>query len=199
MLRRKVTYRLYPKPVQETALLEQLRLHQQLYNALLQQRIEAYKRQHKTLTNAEQSREVTVLRRELEEYGKVNGHALQVTVKRVDLAFKAFFRRARAGERRAGFPRFKSLRTWLTVFAITRISKGGLTTTCPGFTESASTMGSRLRVPLETTLGELRFGGTASTASCRRSDEQAPSPRGHVRRPCARAPGKRSFGGRRPR
>lgn len=109
MLRRKVTYRLYPKPAQEAALFEQLRLHQQLYNAMLQQRIEAYRRGTR-LGKREQEAELKFLRAECPEFAICSCDSQQVTVKRVDLAFKAFFRRVRAGEKRPGFPRFRSLR-----------------------------------------------------------------------------------------
>jgi len=42
---RKVTYRLYPTPRQQAAMMETLRLHQQLYNTALHQRREAWSRQ----------------------------------------------------------------------------------------------------------------------------------------------------------
>ena len=107
--RRKTTYRLYPKPRQAEALEEQRRLHQRLYNALLEQRIDAYRKQRVSLNFAAQCREITALRRELPEYKALHAHSQQVTAKRVDLAFRAFFRRVKEGARRAGFPRFKSI------------------------------------------------------------------------------------------
>ena len=39
---RRVTYRLYPSKAQELRLLEIRKLHQQLYNAALEERIQAY-------------------------------------------------------------------------------------------------------------------------------------------------------------
>ena len=107
-VQRKVTYRLYPTSRQETALFEHLRLHQQLYNAALEQRINAWRVQRHSVTFAEQCRENAVLRRECPEYQAINSHSCQATLKRLDRAFAAFFRRVKTG-RTPGFPRFKAL------------------------------------------------------------------------------------------
>jgi putative transposase len=85
-----------------------LRLHQKLYNAALEQRIWAWKWQRHSITFAEQCRENTALRRECPEYQALNSHSCQSTLKRLDRAFGAFFRRVKAGQT-PGFPRFKSL------------------------------------------------------------------------------------------
>jgi putative transposase len=41
------------------------------------------------------------------EFVELGSHALQQTLRRLDLAFQAFFRRVKAGQT-PGFPRFKS-------------------------------------------------------------------------------------------
>ena len=107
--RRKITYRLYPSKKQLALLEEVYRLHRQLYNAVLQQRIEAYQRRGISLTYSDQCLELTLLRKELQEYEALNAQSCQVTLKRVDLAFQSFFRRIREGASRPGFPRFKSI------------------------------------------------------------------------------------------
>lgn len=107
---RKVTYRMYPTPTQAKALEETLGLHQRLYNAALEQRKTAYRRQRVSVGYVEQCRELTALRAEDPEYAALNAQSAQVTLKRVDLAFKAFFRRAQARNGTAGYPRFKALR-----------------------------------------------------------------------------------------
>jgi putative transposase len=107
-MNRKVTYRLYPTPSQERRLYEILRLHQQLYNAALEQRIEAWRLQRKFVTYVEQCRQLTDLRAAAREYSELNAQSEQVTLKRLDLAFRRFFRRMRAGRRPFGYPRFKS-------------------------------------------------------------------------------------------
>ncbi len=105
---RKITYRLYPTPAQAHRLTALLELHCQLYNAALEQRIEAWRLQRKTVTYVEQCRELTELRAAEPEYRTLNAQSAQVTLKRLDLAFRHFFRRHREGTANPGFPRFKS-------------------------------------------------------------------------------------------
>ena len=103
-----MSYRLYPSKRQLLALLELLRLHQRLYNSALEHRIGAYRKKSISIGFYDQCAELTILRRELEEYGQLNAQSCQVTLKRLDLAFQAFFRRVKANDKKAGFPRFKS-------------------------------------------------------------------------------------------
>jgi putative transposase len=106
---RTVTYRLYPTATQETALREIKRGHHRLYNAALEQRRAAWKRQRLSVTRTAQEKDLTALRGEDETIRGLNAQASQLTLKRLDLAFQAFFRRVTAGET-PGFPRFKSLK-----------------------------------------------------------------------------------------
>lgn len=108
-VKRKVTYRLYPTGTQARALLALLGAHQRLYNAALEHRRYAWKRARVSVSFADQCREVTELRAADPEYAELNAQSLQVTLKRVALAFQAFFRRAEARGGKAGFPRFKPL------------------------------------------------------------------------------------------
>ncbi len=91
------------------ALYRSLRLHQQLYNAALEHRIGAYKKHGKSISFVEQCAELTMLRRENADYEVLNAQSCQVTLKRLDLAFRAFFSRVKIKAKKAGFPRFKSL------------------------------------------------------------------------------------------
>jgi putative transposase len=102
---RRTTYRLYPTPAQEAALQAQREAHRRLYNAALEQRCAAWKRQRITLSFAEQCRDLTALRQE--EDAPLPAQAAQHTLKRVARAFEAFFRRLRHGQT-PGYPRFKS-------------------------------------------------------------------------------------------
>lgn len=106
--KRKITYRLYPSPRQQEELLKTLRLHQKLYNGALEHRILAYKAQKKSIRFFDQSKELTQLRKECDEYKALNAQSCQVTLKRLDLAFQNFFRRVKNNEAKAGFPRFKA-------------------------------------------------------------------------------------------
>jgi putative transposase len=103
---RKVTYRLYPTPRQEQDLLAMKQLHQQLYNAALEQRIFAYRQLGRSVSFQDQCKELRGLR-EYAEYSCLNAQSCQVTLKRLDLAFAGFFRRVARGET-PGFPRFKA-------------------------------------------------------------------------------------------
>ena len=106
---RKTTYRLYPTPKQVFALDALLRSHQQLYNAALEERISAWSKAGKSISYADQCKSLTRLRRELPEWrDAANCSSQQMTLRRLDKAFTAFFRRVRAGQT-PGFPRFKSL------------------------------------------------------------------------------------------
>jgi putative transposase len=107
---RKVTYRLYPRTKQVRALESLLNLHQRLYNAALEQRKTAYRSRRASVGYAEQCRELTALRAVDTDYAALNAQSAQVTLRRVALAFDAFFRRAQAKDGKAGYPRDKSLR-----------------------------------------------------------------------------------------
>ncbi len=102
---RRATYRLYPTPAQEAALQAQGEAHRCLYNAALEQRRAAWKRQRTTLSFADQCRDLTALRQE--EETPLPAQAAQHTLIRVARAFEAFFRRCRQGQT-PGYPRFKS-------------------------------------------------------------------------------------------
>ena len=99
---------MYPSPSQEAALLDLLGMHQRLYNAALEQRIAAWQRTRTSVGFANQCTDLTELRAADETYAGLNAQSSQVTLKRLDLAFAAFFRRCKTGET-PGFPRFKSL------------------------------------------------------------------------------------------
>ena len=105
---RKTTYRLYPTPKQAVALDALLRSHQQLYNAALEERISAWSKAGKSISYADQCKSLTQLRTELPEWALANCSSQQMTLRRLNKAFAAFFRRVKAGQE-PGFPRFKSL------------------------------------------------------------------------------------------
>jgi putative transposase len=78
----------------------------QLYNAALEQRIQAFKRQSKTLTEYDQQKDLSELHQNDPDFKAVPTMILRSALKRLNLAYKAFFRRIKAGEK-PGFPRFK--------------------------------------------------------------------------------------------
>jgi putative transposase len=107
MMQRKVTFRLYPNASQHKCLENMLGIHQRLYNKALEQRITTYQETKKSLSFYDQCLSLTQWRKEDEQLKAVNAQSAQVTLKRLALAFDAFFRRVKNGET-PGFPRFKS-------------------------------------------------------------------------------------------
>jgi putative transposase len=104
---RRFTYRLYPSATQVAVLERLCALHRALYNAALQERIDAYRLAGKSIGYAAQCKSLTRIRRENPEYLALNAQSLQVTLKRLDEAFQHFFRRVKEGAEEPGFPRFK--------------------------------------------------------------------------------------------
>lgn len=104
---RRVTYKLYPSKVQVAALDRLHYLHRLLYNAALEERIEAYRKAKVSILFKDQCRSLTVIRAQDPAFLAVNAQSAQVTLRRLDLAFNAFFRRCKAGDT-PGFPRYRS-------------------------------------------------------------------------------------------
>ncbi|KPD32509.1 transposase [Thermus scotoductus] len=105
-MRKAFKYRLYPTKPQRRDLDKTLMLCRQLYNAALQERREAYRKTGKTVGFYQQKKWLPEIRAELPEYKHIHSQVLQNVIERVDLAFKGFFRRVKAGQK-AGYPRFK--------------------------------------------------------------------------------------------
>ena len=103
--------RLYPTTRQAAALAVMLDVTRDLYNALLQQRRDAYRLRRVTLTPKMQYAEVTALRAEDGRLRAVYREAEDAVLHRLDLAMAAVFRRCKRGEI-PGFPRFKGRRRW---------------------------------------------------------------------------------------
>lgn len=109
IVKRKVTFQMYPNATQEAALMNLKIHHQQLYNWALKDRKQVYERFGVGLTYNDQSKINTGYRaRRAGVLFNANAQSEQVTLKRVDLAFKGFFRRVKAGQA-PGYPRFKSI------------------------------------------------------------------------------------------
>ena len=106
--------RLYPSRAGHKALDQQFRAQCTLYNAALQHRRDAYRMAGKSITRAQQSKELTLVRADDPEYAAVNRTIQIATLRRLDRAFQAFFKRVKNGET-PGFPRFKPFRRWKTL------------------------------------------------------------------------------------
>ena len=99
-------YRLYPTKKQQTILNTTLDECRWLYNHFLEQRKTSWEQEKKSLNYYSQSVSIVKLKQERENLTMVYSQVLQNVAIRIDLAFKAFFRRVKAGEK-AGYPRFK--------------------------------------------------------------------------------------------
>jgi len=103
----------------------------ELYNAALQEKRDAFKRQRLNLGCAFQQAELTDVKEVRPDVGAVHSQVLQNVLKRLHRAFDAFFRRVKAGQK-AGYPRFRSSRrydsfTFPQVSRKTTLQAGGVT------------------------------------------------------------------------
>jgi putative transposase len=84
-----------------------------LYNAAPQERQDAFRLRKKSVTNFDQSKSLTKVRKDDPEgYGALPVTLSRWTLKRLDLAYAAFFDRLKAKNGRAGFPRFGGMNRW---------------------------------------------------------------------------------------
>ena len=118
-------FRLLPSRGQHDKLRAALDHARNLYNAALQERIDCYQKTGRGRSWQDQCKALTELRADPEWTG------YPVTLQRwplkqVDLAFAAFFRRAKAKNGRAGFPRFRG-REWFKTFGFSDRSGWGVT------------------------------------------------------------------------
>ena len=99
-------FRLLPTRRQHRALERILEAQRELYNAGLEERIDAYRKAEITRTYIDQCRALTELRRCDPEVASLPVTIQRWTLKRLDDAYAAFFRRVKAGMK-PGFPRFR--------------------------------------------------------------------------------------------
>jgi putative transposase len=105
-VRKAFKYRLFTNANQERELDIALETHRRLYNAYLDYRELAYSQHGVTLTYVDCSRWFKGQRRRNPFFARINFSGAQATMRRLDKAFAAFFRRVKSGQN-PGFPRFK--------------------------------------------------------------------------------------------
>jgi len=96
------------------AFLEEMRI---LWNAALEERIDAYRKASIAISWVDQFKSLTKIRRALPEYASCSLDAQRSVLKRLDLAFQGFFRRNAAGQK-PGFPRFRSRNRGIRSFEV---------------------------------------------------------------------------------
>ena len=100
-------FRLYPTRKQTRTLEEWLGLCCEVYNAALDERKSAFRMAGVSLSYEDHCRELPGCKQARPDLRAVPSQVLQDVVKRVELAFDAFFRRVQEGQK-PGYPRFKS-------------------------------------------------------------------------------------------
>lgn len=106
-------YRIRPTKAQEASLISWLDATRELYNAALQERRDAWEKQRRSITRFDQTAQLSPIK---EQRPDINAPilALRGALRRIDLAFAAFFRRCKSGEK-PGYPRFKSKNRWKSI------------------------------------------------------------------------------------
>jgi len=105
-MRKSFKYRLYPSRCQTTILNQTLDGCCWLYNHLLEQRKNSWESEQKGLSRYDQQKTFKQLKEQQPFLKSVHSQVLQNVATRIDLAFRAFFRRIKSGEK-PGYPRFR--------------------------------------------------------------------------------------------
>lgn len=100
-------FRLYPTKAQTTILNKTLESLRWVYNETLAVRKNSYEQEHKSINLTQTNKLLTQWKKQHPELNEVYSQVLQDAQVRVDLAFQAFFRRVKLGEKEVGYPRFK--------------------------------------------------------------------------------------------
>jgi putative transposase len=99
-------YRLFPTAAQRSAMQQSLNACRWVYNKTLETRKEAWEECRESVSLYDTNKMLTQWKREHPWLSNAFSQSLQEAQQRVDLAYKAFFRRVKAGEK-PGYPRFK--------------------------------------------------------------------------------------------
>jgi transposase len=107
-VRRAYVFRAYPTRPQEGRAVKLLRDHCDLYNAALEERREAWRMRNASVSYGMQSAQLRDIRKaDPGGQGMHSFTAQEQTLRRLNDAFAAFFKRARNGDKKPGYPRFK--------------------------------------------------------------------------------------------
>jgi putative transposase len=104
-------YRIYPTKRQAETLNAHLAICCELFNAAVRERRDAWKLEHKSISWFDQINQLSEIRALRNDVQAVSSCALQEALRRVDLAFKGFFRRIK-NHQKAGYPRFRPFRRY---------------------------------------------------------------------------------------
>jgi putative transposase len=113
-VRKAFKYRLYPTRQQDAAMSAMRETHRRLYNDALAERKQAWEQEQRSVSYGEQAARVKPARTTNPFLAATNFSSCQATLRRLDKAFGAFFRRIKARET-PGYPRFKGRNRFDTV------------------------------------------------------------------------------------
>jgi len=105
-MRKRFKYRIYPTRKQTAVLEQTLDGCRWLYNHLLEQRKALWESEKKSISCFDQCNTFKQLKQDNPFLAEVHSQVLQNVATRIDLAFKAFFRRIKSGNK-PGYPRFR--------------------------------------------------------------------------------------------
>ena len=101
-------YKIKPTKTQSERLEQWLGVTRLLYNTALNVKIEAYRKLGKTVSRFDLQKELPEIKRAFTWVKDVNSQSLQCVLKRLDEAYKSFFRGG-------GFPRFAKKGKWRSI------------------------------------------------------------------------------------
>jgi len=101
-------FRLYPNKEQEILINKTLGSNRFIYNYYLNKRIEMYVNDKKSLTYNQCSSNLPQLKKQFEWLKEIDSVSLQQTLRNLDRAYQNFFREIKKGNKKQGFPKFKS-------------------------------------------------------------------------------------------
>jgi putative transposase len=113
-VRKAFKHRLYPTGQQEQALAEMLNTHRHLYNRAFAERKTVWEERQESVSYGQQSAHLKDERVTNPSLARTNFSSCQATLRRLDRAFQAFFRRLKSGET-PRYPRFKGRNRFATV------------------------------------------------------------------------------------
>ncbi len=118
VMRSAYKFRAYPSKAQKIILNRQMCLSKEIYNLLLDKSKAYYKDTKKTLTQYRMNVWLTQINKERPEFDELYSQVLQNVSKRIDDAYKSFFRRCKEKKLgknvKVGFPRYKKFVSSLT-------------------------------------------------------------------------------------
>jgi putative transposase len=107
-------YRLYPTKSQQQKLWQHANKLNWLYNYFLNQKIESYKTEKKSISKNTQQGELVKLKEHDPILSEIHSQVLQQVAIRLDRSYQAFFRRIKNRDI-AGFPKFRSCRDFFGI------------------------------------------------------------------------------------